>query len=116
MCQKLTGKSSQYLCKFLLDMPLVDLAAGRRLNTALFDINTWVILARNVTNSTLAEKEWNISKLQDMGEDLDRWEHDIIRVRLIRNKLFHMNAPEMDDIEFTVNLFICLFKFIYLVL
>jgi hypothetical protein len=74
---------------------------GRNVDTTQFDINTWAVLVRNVTTTDLPKHKWELAKLENLDENDDKWEHDVMRIRLIRNRLFHMTAPDMDDIEFT---------------
>ena len=68
------------------------------------DINVWVILARNITVTTLPSYRWNVSSLDLLDPELHcQWEYDVIRIRLIRNTLFHLNTPSsIDDGQYQV--------------
>ena len=56
------------------------------------DISLWLILARNITTKSSRKGiNWNASP-----EKHDtNWAHDLIRLREIRNYLFHVSAPEL---------------------
>ena len=61
------------------------------------DISLWLILARNVTPKS-ARKGINWSQSPERHET--HWAHDLIRLREIRNFLFHVSAPELVGEKF----------------
>ncbi|KAK2150985.1 hypothetical protein LSH36_380g02079 [Paralvinella palmiformis] len=61
------------------------------------DISLWLVLARNITmKSSRKGIIWNRSP--EKHETL--WAHDLIRLREIRNFLFHVSAPELVGEKF----------------
>ena len=61
-------------------------------DTSRIDISLWLILARNITTKA-SRKGVNWLKSPEKHETL--WAHDLIRIREIRNFLFHVSAPEL---------------------
>ena len=59
------------------------------------DMTLWVILARNLTKGR-QHVRWN-----EYPDDRNiTWQHDVIRLKEIRNKLFHLKAPELTVTDF----------------
>ncbi len=53
------------------------------------DMTLWVILARNITLGCNRFK-WNST----VSNDDQTWQHDVLRIKQIRNKLFHLHSAE----------------------
>ena len=60
------------------------------------DMTLWVILARNITMGCNRFK-WNST----FSDNDKTWQHDVLRIKQIRNKLFHLNSAELRGESFT---------------
>lgn len=64
------------------------------------DMTLWCVLARNLASLPRGVVvNWrDDDHPPSPGEE--EWYHDIIRIRLTRNRLFHLQRPELDDVTF----------------
>ncbi len=68
---------------------------GSVVNEDDIDMTLWVLLARNLTLGCRKFK-WKATFSDD---DLE-WQHDVLRVKEIRNALFHKKSPELTEDDF----------------
>ncbi|KAK2139763.1 hypothetical protein LSH36_1626g00024 [Paralvinella palmiformis] len=62
------------------------------------DISLWLVLTRNITRKS-SQKGISWFKSPEKHETL--WTHDLVRIREIRNFLFHVSAPELVGEKFS---------------
>ncbi len=65
---------------------------NQKIRISRIDMTLWLFLARNLTTGRKSIK-WNSSP----GANDVKWQHDSIRIREIRNQLFHRYRPDLPD-------------------
>ena len=63
-----------------------------QVDQSVIDMTLWVVLARNITPDNQQYKWAN-----EPHWDETQWQHDVIRIRLIRNRLFHRSGPQLTS-------------------
>ena len=61
------------------------------------DMTLWILLARH-----LSRGKNHINWTRQPNETNIKWQHDVLRIREIRNRLFHLAQPELNQAEFNI--------------